>query len=51
MEKEERYYMVLCDEKFVGFVTGYNLDNASEKLSQINKSYYIEGDYVLKPNR
>lgn len=52
MEEEElRYYMVLENDKFVGFVSGKTLEIAKEKCKFINSDYYIEGDYVLKPKR
>lgn len=52
MEEEElKYFMVLKDDRFVGFVSADDRELADEKCKDIDPDYYIHGDYVLKPRR
>ena len=53
MEEEEelKYFMVLKDDKFVGFVSEDTKTLADEKCKRIHPEYYVQGDYVLKPRR
>jgi len=51
MDEELRYFMVLKDDKFVGFISGKDKETAEIKCKRIDPVYYIQGNYVLKPNR
>ena len=52
MEEDElKYFMVLKDEKFIGFVSEDSKKLADEKCKDIDPEYYIYGDYILKPRR
>jgi hypothetical protein len=51
MEEELKYFMVLKDDRFAGFISGDDKEMADEKCKSIDSEYYIAGDYVLKPRR
>ena len=52
MEEEElKYFMVLKEEKFVGFVSADDEELADDKCKDIDPTYYVQGNYVLKPRR
>jgi len=50
-EEELRYYMVLFNDKFKGFISGYTKEEAENKLKKINYKYTMSENYVLKPKK